>query len=72
VGLCLRPNYPSPRERGPEWVNTALDGSMVVSGRLLAVAGLPVPTLDPEQAMLFELNAGSETLPEPEDRSTRA
>ena len=46
-------------------------GSLTVSGRLLTAIGLPMPTLDPEQAMLLELHA--EPGPgEPQDRSSRA
>jgi len=63
---------PSLHERAPEWVDAARRGTLTVSGRLLVMVGLPMPTLDPEQAMLFELHADPGALSEPEHRSTRA
>ena len=44
---------------------------LTVSGRLLTAVGLPMPTLDPEQALLLELHAESGPA-EPQDRSSRA
>ena len=40
---------------GPAWFERALDGWVTLPGTVLAVAGLPMPTLNPEQAMLIEL-----------------
>lgn len=40
----------------PAWVSAALDPEGVtLPGSVLAVAGVPMPTLDPQQAMLFDL-----------------
>ena len=64
--------FPSLHEKAPQWLDTARDGSLIVSGRLLGMVGLPMPTLDPEQAMLFELHADPGTPPEPEEGDNRA
>jgi alpha-galactosidase len=64
--------FPSLHEGAPEWVDSARDGSLIVSGRLLGMVGLPMPTLDPEQAMLLELRADPGTPPEPEEGDNRA
>ncbi|MFC1420308.1 alpha-galactosidase [Streptacidiphilus cavernicola] len=40
---------------GPAWTVQALQGWTVLPGAVLALAGLPMPTLDPEQAMLVEV-----------------
>ncbi|MFI0417228.1 alpha-galactosidase [Spongiactinospora sp. 9N601] len=39
----------------PAWVAAALTGWIDVPGPVLATAGLPMPTLDPQQAMLIEV-----------------
>lgn len=39
--------FPSLHEKAPEWVDTARDGSLIVSGWLLGMVGLPMPALDP-------------------------
>lgn len=41
----------------PPWVVDALAGGIEVPGVVLVGAGLPMPTLDPEQAMVLELTA---------------
>jgi len=41
----------------PAWVGEAMAGWIVVPGTILTAAGLPMPTLNPEQAMLIELQA---------------
>lgn len=70
VTLPAEAGFPQLHERAPEWLGTARAGSLTVSGRLLTAIGLPMPTLDPEQAMLLELHA--EPGPgEPQDRSSR-
>ena len=40
---------------GPAWATRALDGWVELPGSVLALAGLPMPTLNPEQAMLIEV-----------------
>ncbi|MFC1401618.1 MULTISPECIES: alpha-galactosidase [Streptacidiphilus] len=40
---------------GPAWTTRALDGWVQLPGAVLALAGLPMPTLNPEQAMLIEV-----------------
>lgn len=64
--------FPSLHEEAPTWVDIARDRPLIVSGRLLGMVGLPMPTLDPEQAMLFELHAEPVTPTAPEDRDNRA
>ncbi len=40
----------------PGWVESAsTSGGAVLAGTVLAVAGVPLPTLNPEQAMLFDI-----------------
>jgi alpha-galactosidase len=39
----------------PEWVRRALEEEIVLPGAVLATAGVPLPTLDPQQAMLFDV-----------------
>ena len=41
----------------PAWVTQALDSWVGIPGAILAVAGLPMPTLSPQQAMLIEVRA---------------
>jgi alpha-galactosidase len=41
--------------RPPTWVAEALTGWVAVPGAVLAVAGLPMPPLDPQQALLLEV-----------------
>lgn len=38
----------------PEWIARALADEVVLPGAVLATAGVPLPTLDPQQAMLFD------------------
>lgn len=40
---------------GPAWLTAALDGWVTLPGTVLAVAGVPMPTLNPDQAMLLEV-----------------
>ncbi|WNI19392.1 alpha-galactosidase [Actinacidiphila sp. ITFR-21] len=40
---------------GPAWLTAALDGWVALPGAVVAVAGLPMPTLNPEQALLIEV-----------------
>ncbi|SEN74884.1 alpha-galactosidase [Actinacidiphila rubida] len=40
---------------GPQWLTRALEGWVPLPGAVLAVAGLPMPTLNPEQALLIEV-----------------
>jgi alpha-galactosidase len=40
---------------GPAWLPAALDGRLTVPGTVLTAAGLPMPTLNPDQALLLEL-----------------
>lgn len=40
---------------GPRWLDEALGGWVRVPGAVPAAAGLPMPTLDPEQALLLEV-----------------
>jgi alpha-galactosidase len=48
--------YPSMHQTAaPAWLRRALSGWLDVPGAILAVAGLPMPTLNPEQAMLIEV-----------------
>jgi len=40
----------------PTWITAALDpAGVALPGSVLAVAGVPMPTLNPQQAMLFDL-----------------
>lgn len=39
----------------PEWVRAAVDGGIDLPGHVLATAGIPLPTLNPQQAMLLDL-----------------
>lgn len=39
----------------PAWLPAALDGWIDVPGAVLATAGLPMPTLNPGQALLIEI-----------------
>ncbi|HEU5331555.1 MAG TPA: alpha-galactosidase [Actinocrinis sp.] len=49
---------PSRREiDAPAWVADAIAGSLAVPGVVLTRSGLPMPTLDPGQAMLIDLRA---------------
>ena len=57
VAVREEAGFPSLAEGAPEWVAAARAGSLTVSGRLLDLVGLPMPALDPEQAMLLELRA---------------
>lgn len=49
---------PSFHEHPPEWLGRARQGPLAISGRLLTQVGLPMPALDPGQAMLLDLRAG--------------
>jgi alpha-galactosidase len=44
---------------GPAWLTAALEGWVALPGAVLAVAGVPLPTLNPEQALLFEVRLAS-------------
>lgn len=41
----------------PEWIARAVRGAVELPGSVLAVAGVPLPTLEPQQAMLIEVVA---------------
>lgn len=71
VTVPAESGLPELHERAPEWLGAARAGSLIVSGRLLTAVGLPMPTLDPEQAMLLELHAEAGPA-EPQERSGRA
>jgi alpha-galactosidase len=43
----------------PAWVSQALRDWITLPGTILTVAGLPMPTLNPEQAILIEAQAVS-------------
>lgn len=45
---------------GPAWLSTALDGRLALPGSVLTVAGLPMPNLNPGQALLLELRRTEE------------
>jgi alpha-galactosidase len=48
--------YPSMHQAAPPaWLSQGLDGWVGIPGAILTVAGLPMPTLNPEQAMLIEV-----------------
>ena len=57
VTLPVEAGTPQLHEQAPAWLGVARAGSLSVSGRLLTEVGLPMPTLDPEQALLLELRA---------------
>jgi alpha-galactosidase len=40
---------------GPSWLTEAMEGWVTLPGSVLAVAGVPMPTLNPEQALLIEV-----------------
>ncbi|MFF3254341.1 alpha-galactosidase [Actinacidiphila glaucinigra] len=40
---------------GPAWLTEAIDDRLTLPGALLTAAGLPMPQLNPEQALLIEL-----------------
>lgn len=44
-------------EVAPAWFTAAREGSLVMRGALLSRLGLPMPTLQPQQAMLLRLSA---------------
>jgi alpha-galactosidase len=44
-------------ESSPEWMAAAREGALVVPGRLLSDAGILLPTLNPQQAMLIQFDA---------------
>ncbi|MBY8879005.1 alpha-galactosidase [Actinacidiphila acidipaludis] len=44
---------------GPAWLTRALEGWVALPGAVLAEAGLPLPQLNPEQALLFEVRRAS-------------
>ncbi|MEU4095805.1 alpha-galactosidase [Streptomyces sp. NPDC026673] len=40
---------------GPAWLTEAIDGRLTLPGMVLATAGVPMPQLNPEQALLIEV-----------------
>ncbi|MFE4663763.1 alpha-galactosidase [Streptomyces sp. NPDC056716] len=48
---------PAFQERPPGWLAEAEDGSLSLSGHTLSRLGLPMPTLQPQQALLLQLDA---------------
>ncbi|MEE4544867.1 alpha-galactosidase [Streptomyces sp. V4-01] len=40
---------------GPAWFDRAVEGELTLPGAVLAVAGVPMPMLNPEQALLIEV-----------------
>jgi alpha-galactosidase len=54
----IRGEQPSMHQTAPPaWAAQALAGWADIPGAVLTVAGLPMPTLNPEQAMLIEVRA---------------
>lgn len=54
----IRGEQPSMHQTAPPaWVAQALEGWVGIPGAVLTVAGLPMPTLNPEQAMLIDVRA---------------
>ncbi|WP_061962891.1 alpha-galactosidase [Demequina aurantiaca] len=56
--IRVREDVGTPRWQGhalPAWVTKAAEDGLVVSGTILTVVGLPLPALDPQQSLLFEL-----------------
>ncbi|AWS47557.1 alpha-galactosidase [Streptosporangium sp. 'caverna'] len=45
--------------RDPAWIAEALTGWVTLPGSILTTTGVPMPTLDPEQAMLIEVRKQS-------------
>jgi alpha-galactosidase len=41
---------------GPDWFERARKGWLELPGSVLATAGIPLPTLNPDQALVFEVN----------------
>ncbi|WP_022883577.1 alpha-galactosidase [Glaciibacter superstes] len=39
----------------PAWISTAIDGGITLPGAVLATAGVPMPNLAPQHALLFDL-----------------
>jgi alpha-galactosidase len=39
----------------PAWMAGLADGGVVLPGAVLATAGVPLPTLNPQQALLFDV-----------------
>ena len=57
-GSGAMPAYPTMHQTTPPaWLTQALDGWVAVPGAVLSRAGLPMPVLNPEQAMLIEVRA---------------
>ncbi|REE58166.1 alpha-galactosidase [Streptomyces sp. 3212.3] len=46
---------------GPAWLASALDGWLTLPGAVLAIAGLPMPNLNPDQALLLEVRRTEES-----------
>jgi alpha-galactosidase len=57
IAVREEPGLPSFHEQPPEWLRRARQGSLLMPGRLLTSVGLPMPALDPQQAMLLDLSA---------------
>jgi alpha-galactosidase len=56
IRVRTEPGLPSFHQvSGPAWLSAALDGRLTLPGSVLSVAGLPMPNLNPGQALLFEL-----------------
>ncbi|GAA3825445.1 alpha-galactosidase [Streptomyces chiangmaiensis] len=45
---------------GPAWLTLALDGWLTLPGAVLAVTGVPMPNLNPDQALLLEVRRTEE------------
>ncbi|MEV6900977.1 alpha-galactosidase [Amycolatopsis sp. NPDC051372] len=57
VRVRTEAGLPSLREvAAPEWFTRAVDGPLELPGAVLAAAGLPMPVLDPAQALLVDLS----------------
>ncbi|MDP9831216.1 alpha-galactosidase [Kineosporia succinea] len=55
VGEFGLPSFPGRAQSA--WMQAALDGSLVLPGAVLATAGVPMPTLAAQQALVLELTA---------------
>ncbi|WP_250302795.1 alpha-galactosidase [Streptomyces sp. A 4/2] len=59
VRIRTEAGLPSFREGlGPAWVTAALEGWVALPGSVLSGAGVPMPALDPGQALLIEVRQG--------------
>ena len=60
--IRVREDAGVPRWKGsafPAWVSAAATDGVVISGSILSTVGIPLPALDPQQSLLFELERTS-------------